>query len=467
MTHQDPSDGPVSQVLHGWGRTSPTRSHVVRPTNEDEVRDLLTSAAREGGRGLLARGQGRSYGDVAQNAGGTVLDMSACDRVHQIDVEDGLVVVDAGVTLDHLLRTLLPLGLTLPVQPGTRHVSVGGALACDVHGKNHHVAGSFARHVLWCDLVTPDGVLRRISPTGSGAELFWATAGGLGLTGVLVRVSLALRHVETSRIVVRTERHRDLGSVMDALEEQDATADYSVAWFDSVATGRSSGRGIVMTGRDARVEDLPSAQRRRPLALPGDREIGVPSPPVSLVTRSTARLFNEAYFRRAPARPTTTVQHGFGFFQPLDGLAGWNRLYGPRGFAQYQLVVPDRSKAAVAEVVRTVAASGHASCLNVLKRFGAASPGLLSFPSPGWTLALDLPVRPGLSALLDRLDALVVEAGGRVYLAKDSRLPRELLTSMYPRLPEFLQLRSTLDPAGLMTSDMVRRLGLHPTSNEG
>ncbi|KQT89525.1 decaprenylphosphoryl-beta-D-ribose oxidase [Marmoricola sp. Leaf446] len=445
-------------VLHGWGRTSPSVATVRTPVTADEVAAAVRGA---GDRGVLARGLGRSYGDPAQNAGGTVLDMTHRRGVRRLDVDAAVVEVEAGTSLDELLRVLLGVGLTLPVQPGTRQVSVGGAIAADVHGKNHHVAGSFGAHVRWVDLLTADGAVQRLRPDGPDPELFWGTVGGMGLTGVVLRAELSVRRVETSSVVVTSERHGDLGEVMDALTRLDHEAEYSVAWFDSVSRGRGSGRGVVLSGHDARLDELPVAQRRTPYAVPPPRSVAVPLvPPVSLVNRLSGRAFNELWFRRAPRHPGTGVEHAFGFFQPLDGVASWNRLYGPRGLAQYQLAVPHDAAAVVPEVVAAVAASGHVSCLNVLKRFGPGTPSPLSFPMPGWTLALDLPVAPGLAGLLDRLDAMVLEAGGRVYLAKDSRTPAHHLAAMYPDLPRFAALRRRVDPEGRFASDLARRLGL-------
>ena len=449
---------PAPELLHGWGRTAPSAASVSTPASDVEVALAVRGASD---RGVLARGLGRSYGDPAQNAGGTVLDMTRRTGVRRLDVDGAVVEVEAGTSLDELLRVLFSVGLTLPVQPGTRQVSVGGAIACDIHGKNHHVASSFGAHVRWLDLLTADGEVQRLSPTGPDPELFWGTVGGLGLTGVVLRAELAVRRVETSSVVVDSERHDELGGVMDALTRLDHEAEYSVAWFDSISRGRSAGRGVVLSGRDARLADLPEADRARPHAVPPPRTVAVPLvPPLSLVNRASGRVFNELWFHKAPRRPTTSVQHAFPFFQPLDGVAGWNRLYGPRGLAQYQLAVPHEAAQVVPDVVAAVAASGHVSCLNVLKRFGPGTPSPLSFPMPGWTLALDLPVRAGLDGLLDRLDAMVLEAGGRVYLAKDSRTPARHLAAMYPELDRFADLRHRVDPEGRFSSDLARRLGL-------
>jgi len=411
-----------------------------------------------GGRGVLARGFGRSYGDAAQNAGGVVLDMTPLARVRHVDASTGLVDVDAGVSLDTLMRVLLPFGLWVPVLPGTRQVSVGGAVAADVHGKNHHVAGSFGSHVRSLDIVTADGSLHRIDP---GHALFWATVGGMGLTGVIVRATIACSRVESAFVVVDTERAHDLADLMSRLSAGDGGYPYSVAWFDSIATGRRLGRAVLTRGRHARLDELPAALAAEPLDMHAPRLATLPAVfPPGLVNRVSGRLFNELWFRSSPVLRRGEVQDRTAFFHPLDAVGGWNRVYGPRGFCQYQLVLPFGAEDALREAVAAIASSGHVSCLNVLKRFGPGNAGLLSFPTPGWTMAVDVAVRPGLDRLFADLDALVLEAGGRLYLAKDSRASAGTVARMYPRLEEFRAVRARVDPAGVFVSDLARRLDL-------
>ncbi len=453
--------GPVTtrRRLTGWGRTSPAVSDVAAVRSPEDVVALLSAPSPA--RGVLPRGLGRSYGDAAQNSGGLVLDMTGSDRVLAIDVEAGVVRVEAGVDLDRLTRLLLPLGLWLPVVPGTRFVTVGGAVAADVHGKNHHVAGSFGDHVRELDLVTPGGEVRTLTPDGPDAPLFWATVGGMGLTGVVVRATLACLRAETSYAVVHTERCDDLDHLLERLSEgDDPSLPYSVAWFDAMARGSRLGRAVLTRGRLATVDDLPPRLARQPVRLPASAGGGpaVPVVPAGLVTRGSGRAFNELWFRRAPSRPRTDVQRLGAFFQPLDGVRDWNRVYGPRGFCQYQFVVPFAEVDAFRRAVGLIARSGRPSCLNVLKRMGPANRGLLSFPDAGWTLAVDLPVGPGLDTLFRDLDDLVLAAGGRVYLAKDARMPEGSLERMYPRLEEFRAVRAAVDPDGILVSDLSRRL---------
>ncbi len=465
MPEPGPPYRPGRRVLRGWGRTAPTAADVVLPADEARVAELLADPPP--GTGVVPRGLGRSYGDAAQCAGGTVVDLAQLDWVGGIDEATGEVEVGAGASLQRLLEHALPRGWFLPVTPGTRLVTVGGAVAADVHGKNHHRDGSFARHVTALTLATPNGV-RHLVPgrRGRGAAkaeddaLFWATAGGMGLTGVVTRATVRLLPVETDRMLVDTDRYDDLGAVMAAMESGDDGYRYSVAWVDCTATGRHTGRAVLTRGDHARREDLPARRREGLPRAPGTSRLRIPRPgPRHLLNPLTVAAFNELWFRHAPRHRVAEVLPLAGFFHPLDGVADWNLLYGERGFLQYQFVVADGD--VVARAIDQLAANRVPSFLAVLKRFGPGTPGPLSFPTPGWTLALDVPMGPpALGALLDRIDEMVAEAGGRVYLAKDARLRPDLVRTMYPRLDELQHVRRRVDPAGVLRSDLSRRLGL-------
>jgi decaprenylphospho-beta-D-ribofuranose 2-oxidase len=445
------------RLLHGWGRTSPGAADVVTPRGRQDVVDAIRSA---GERGVLARGLGRSYGDPAQNSGGVVLDMTALDRIHDIDPDAATVTADAGVSLDTLMRTLLPHGLWLPVLPGTRQVTVGGAIGSDIHGKAHHVAGSFGNHVRSMDLATADGEVRTLTPDGPDAELFWATVGGMGLTGVVLRATLALDRVTTAYFVVDTAQLGGLDDLMARQSVGDENYVESVSWFDAVTTGRHLGRGILTRANHATVEQLPAKLRGNPLKFDAPQLLTVPNVfPSGLLNRLTARAFSELWYRKSPTRDGA-VQNITQFLHPLDIAGEWNRVYGPHGFLQYQFVVPFGAEDTIRAAVRLIAHSGHVSALNVLKRFGAGNRAPLSFPTPGWTLCVDFPVRAGLHELCERLDELVLAAGGRLYLAKESRTSADALQQMYPRIDEWRKTRAAVDPDGVFRSDMSRRLAL-------
>ncbi|MFM9555026.1 MULTISPECIES: FAD-binding oxidoreductase [Streptomyces] len=496
-----PGPGPGAPVtVTGWGRTAPTAARVLRPRTYEEASAVVRACGAHGARGGIARGLGRAYGDAAQNAGGAVLDMTGLDRVHAIDADGGTVLCDAGVSLHRLMEVLLPLGWFVPVTPGTRQVTVGGAIAADIHGKNHHVSGSFARHVLSFELLTADGEIRTVVP---GTPLFDATAGGMGLTGVVLTATVRLLPVETSWMSVDTERARDLDDLLARLTATDRYYRYSVAWIDLLARGAATGRAVLTRGDHAPPEALealealetPPSMGRAPSSRPrgatstrarggrfsaGDafrfrrdttagplefRTSRLPAAPSfvpdGLLGRTAVGLFNELWYRRAPRARTDELQRLSTFFHPLDGVPHWNRIYGRSGFVQYQFVVGHGREEVLRRIVDRISARRCPSFLAVLKRFGEGDPGWLSFPMPGWTLALDIPASlPGLGAFLDSLDEEVAAAEGRVYLAKDARLRPELLASMYPRLPEFRALREELDPGGVFVSDLARRLGL-------
>lgn len=444
--------GPERTLLTGWGGTAPSAA-VVRELDPSQVSALLAGTA---GRGVIARGLGRSYGDAAQNAGGTVI-APLPERI-DIDPETGLATVSAGTSLHTLIEAALPLGWFVPVTPGTRYVTVGGAIACDVHGKNHHRQGTFGAHVRQIELVLPDGSTSLLGPED---DVFWATVGGMGLTGVIVSATVQLLAVETGWMSVRTERLDDIEATMTRMQELDASHTYTVCWIDTLATGDRLGRSVLSAAEHATVAELSPRAAKHPRAVPGGGAARVPPlGPLRLVSRPAVRLFNEAWFRRAPRYRVGEIQSIAAFFHPLDGVRHWNRLYGRRGFVQYQFVIPDQAGAALPGILERVAALGHPSFLSVLKRFGPQNRGLLSFPRAGWTLAMDLPVAAGLPELFAELDRRVLDAGGRLYLAKDSRLNAETVRAMYPRWEEFLAVRERIDPNRVLRSDLSRRLGL-------
>lgn len=445
------------EKLTGWGRTAPTSAQVLHTA---DVAAIAAAVRQAGPRGVIARGLGRSYGDPAQNAGGLVVDMTALNRIHAVDAEAGTVDVDAGVSLDTLMRALLPFGLWLPVLPGTRQVTVGGAIGSDIHGKAHHVEGSFGDHVRSLDLLTADGTITTLTPDGPDAELFWATVGGMGLTGIVLRATLHVNNVETAYFLVDTEQIGSLDELMARQSVDDEKYVESVSWFDAVTTGPHLGRGVLTRANHAAVDDLPPKRRKNPLKFDAPQLLTVPDVfPPGMLNKLTGRIFNELWYRKSPTRKGA-VQNITQFLHPLDIIGEWNRGYGPHGFLQYQFVVPFGAEDVIRHTVRRMTETGQVSVLNVLKRFGAGNRAPLSFPMPGWTLCVDLPIGKGVHELCEELDELVLAAGGRHYLAKESRATPEVIERGYPRLDEWRKVRASVDPQGVFASDMSRRLSL-------
>lgn len=456
-----PAEDRMGQVelLSGWGNTAATAATVVNPTDPEALANTLHHV---GTRGIIARGLGRSYGDPAQNAGGSVVDTLGVSGIRHLDIQSGVVTVEAGTSLDRLMSWLVPLGWFVPVTPGTRQVTVGGAVASDIHGKNHHRVGSWADAIIELTLATPADGIRSISPT-TDPDLFWATAGGMGLTGIIVDVTIQLTGIETSLLSVDTDRTPDLDSTMALMDADDHRYDYSVAWIDLMAAGAATGRSVVTRGQFAPLDQLSGSQQRDPLRLRTGSLVTAPRAiPPRLLNRLTVKAFNGLWYHKAPRHDRDRLQTITEFFHPLDLVADWNRIYGRAGFLQWQCVVPMAATNDLRWMVRELSASGRSSFLAVLKRFGPGNPGPLSFPMAGWTLALDLPIDTSgeLGRLLDRLDRRVVEAGGRLYLAKDSRMDPALLADMYPMLDQWQKVRDQADPDGVMVSDLARRLRL-------
>lgn len=448
----------MRRELTGWGRTAPSASEVVAPLTPAELSAAVEAA---GPRGTVARGLGRSYGDAAQNAGGQVIDTAMLDDVTSFDPDTGLLRVGAGASLDQLMRALVPRGWFVPVTPGTRSVTVGGAVASDIHGKNHHRSGSWCQHVTELTLATPALGTVTVGPDAD-PELFWATAGGMGLTGAVIDATVQLSPIATSRTLVDTDRTDDLDSCLALLSAGDEHYEYTVAWVDLLPLKGQRGRSVITRGRFARVDELSAAARRDPLAF-DPQPLGTIPPvvPSGLLNRWTIPALNEAWFRRAPRAKRDEIQSISRFFHPLDGLSDWNRSFGPRGVLQWQIALPFGAEETLRWVAEQFQASQVPTVIGVLKRFGPSNPGPLSFPMAGWTLALDIPgTVDGLGPFLERLDERVAGAGGRIYLAKDSRMRPELLATMYPRLDEWKAVRARVDPAGVLRSDLGRRLGL-------
>ncbi|MGZ4532878.1 MAG: FAD-binding protein [Mycobacteriaceae bacterium] len=450
---------PTPRAITGWGRTAPSTATVRTVRTPQDVVDALSDA---GGRGVIARGLGRSYGDPAQNAGGTVLDMTGLNRFHSLDADSGVVDLDAGVSLDTLMRRVIPFGLWVPVLPGTRQVTIGGAIGSDIHGKNHHSAGSFGNHVLSMDLLTADGTVRTLTPEGDTSALFWATVGGMGLTGVVLRARLQLKQTESAYFIVDSDRTAGFEETLELFSNgSDAGYDYSMAWFDALSTGDNMGRAVFSRGSLAKAEQLPKKLQADPLKFDAPQLVTFPDVfPNGLANKLTFGALGEVWYRKAPKRGRGLVQNLTAFYHPLDMFGEWNRAYGSRGFLQYQFIIPFAARTELRQIVRRITESGHVSFLNVLKRMGEGNRAPLSFPRAGWTVTVDFPIKPGLHEFCNELDQRVLDADGRLYLAKESRTTPETFAKMYPRLDEWRQVRRSVDPEGVFVSDMARRLEL-------
>lgn len=427
----------------GWGRYPRARAAAVEPATEEELRARLAEPGD-----AIPRGLGRSYGDSALAP--RLLLSSGFRHLLAFDPASGELTCEAGVSLGELVDIFLPRGWFPPVVPGTRHVTVGGAIAADIHGKNHHRAGAFGRWVRRLDLMLPDGRVVTCDRQRD-AELFRATLGGMGLTGVILRATIELRPVPGGWMRQRALRAANLGEAL-ALFDEHRTATYSVAWIDCLARGRRQGRSVLWLGEHDPEGGPPPRRPRRP---------GVPfDAPGFLLNRASVSLFNALYFRAARRGGERRVGVE-SFFFPLDAVAGWNRLYGRRGFTQYQLVLPREAGAAgLSEILDRVARSGRGSFLAVLKLLGPAGEGPLSFPLEGYTLALDFKIERRLFPLLDELDRVVLDHGGRLYLAKDARMPPTVFQRGYPGEEGFRDLRERLGLKAKLNSLQARRLGI-------
>ncbi|MAQ86431.1 MAG: FAD-linked oxidase [Maritimibacter sp.] len=423
----------------GWGRALRAEGQLARPERRAAL-DLLMQQEPS-----PAIGMRRSYGDACLNDGGRAIDMTRLDKFLAFDTDTDLLTVEAGVTLGEIVDTLGPRGWIPAVLPGTGFATVGGAIANDVHGKNHHLDGSFCQHVTELTLIAPDGTAQTVLPD---TDLFRATAGGLGQTGVIATATLRLRRIKGDVMTVTERRAPDFDTFRALLDESQAS--YTVGWIDTTATGARLGRGILEEGETI-VGLVPPKKASK--SVPFDAPGLALSPPV-------VRLFNRMYYGRVPKRGRTVVKPLDNFFFPLDKLHDWNRLYGKHGFHQFQCVVPLAAAEVIRDMLGRVAVSSLASPLAVLKRTGPGRAGHLSFPMEGYTLACDLRARPEAEKLIHRLEAQTADAGGRIYFAKDALCSADRIPQMYPELEAWRAEVAKADPDGVLKTDLVRRLKL-------
>lgn len=434
----------MSKKIHGWGRY---------PVAEAELRPLDSASAEKASQlhidQGIARGLGHSYGDSALSS--SVIDTRPMNRLLSFDAETGELRCEAGISLEEILKVFLNRGWFLPVTPGTKHITVGGAIASDVHGKNHHSAGCFSDYVSSLKLLGPGGKIYHCSRQ-ENAELYRATCGGMGLTGIILEATFTLQQLESAFWDVEIFKARDLADVFELFEEHQSWP-YSVAWVDCLASEGNLGRSLLMVGRnrsDGRLGYSPSNNISMPFNLPS-----------GLLNRYTVSLFNSLYYNRILGDHKSTTQGVESFFYPLDAVGNWNKIYGKNGFLQYQFVLPkEQSYSGLEKILQKISESGKGSFLSVLKLMGEQNDNYLSFPMKGYTLALDFKVEPGIFSLLGELDEIVADCGGRIYLTKDARMKPEIFEQGYPQLDKFREIRKRYGMEGVFESEQSKRLGI-------
>lgn len=440
------------EVLSGWGNIPKSECKVTYPRDAADIRKLLAVDQ------ILPRGLGRSYADQATNQSHLILKMEKMDRFIAFDDHTGILKCEAGVTLDEIISVLAPRGWFPMITPGTKYITIGGAIANDVHGKAHHADGCFVNCVYDFTIMLADGRILRASRE-ENSDLFWANFGGLGLLGTILTATVQLRKIETTYFKQKAIVAKNLDEMLDAIEESNHEFTYSVAWIDPMAKGKRLGRGVLTVGNHARLEDLPAKLNKNPLKVGKKPLLKVPFYlPEFILNTFTVSLLNVAlYWMQKSAR---TISHYDSFFYPLDMISEWNRGYGKRGFIQYQFVVPMlNGRENIRKILTEITNSNCIPFLNVLKKFGKAQ-GILSFPFEGYTFAIDFPVTPQLKPFTQKLDKMVLDMGGRIYLGKDAYLDENTFKAMYPQYKEWQEIKKKYDPANVFTSDLSRRIGL-------
>lgn len=443
----------ISREMSGWGRFPVQNCQVTRP---EKRRELFEAAQSPAVVDVIARGLGRSYGDAAVNQGSGVILGEKLDRFLNFDVQTGVLHAEGGASFADIIETFVPRGFFLSVAPGTKHVTLGGAIACNVHGKNHHRIGAISNFVDEIELLTANGQTLLCS-RDENAEAFWATLGGMGLTGVIVSAKLRLMPIESAYIETQYTRTPNLAATLAAFEKG-AGAQYLVAWIDCLASGTDLGRSVVIEGAHASGERALQEVQGDVMALEMPKKKGVPLDlPNFLLNPWTVKKFNDLYYANHPTDSKLTSLETF--FYPLDKVENWNKIYGSRGFVQYQCVVPlDNAEANLKYLLETIAASGQAAFLAVLKRMGASDNAPLDFALDGYCLALDIPMTEGTLDFYHQLNEITVAAGGRIYLAKDAATSPAHFRQMYPRLGEWEKVKRHLDPDDRFASSLSRRL---------
>lgn len=442
----------VSRELSGWGKYPKAVCNIYKPKDIEQARRSITKDK------LIPRGLGRSYNDASLNDTGFVSETMLLDKFIDFDEQTGLLKCESGVSLDHILRIFVPRGWFLPVSPGTKFVTIGGAAASDVHGKNHHIEGSISRHIKSLTLILQSGEIVSCSP-GQNEDLFWATLGGMGLTGLILNAEIYLKKIETAYIRQRTIKCSNIDNLLQNIENSEKDYEYSAAWIDASARGRNLGRGLLFVGNHAVRKDLPPKLAGQPLCV-FHRSLGLPAALPSF-------FFNSLFIKGANAsynfvnKQKDSIVNYDKFFYPLDSITNWNMAYGSKGFVQYQLVIPGASGTGwIKEIFELIAASKAVCSLAVLKKMGKQE-GILSFPMEGYTLALDFPQDEKLKSLIDQFNNIAIRDHGRVYLTKDAFLDEKTFKAMYDgKWDKWLDIKNKYDPEGFFSSNLSRRIGL-------
>lgn len=441
----------MKKEIANWGNYPAIESNEKTFLFREELEQYIQNS-----KDFIPRGNGRCYGD-ASLAPNTISTLKY-NKILSFDVKNGIFECESGIRLDQVLDVVVPKGWFLPVTPGTKFITVGGAVASDVHGKNHHVDGCFSHHVICMNVMLANGETITCGPDRH-VDLFEATCGGMGLTGVITTVKFSLKKIETSYIKQKQIKARNLEHILQLFDEyKDYT--YSVAWIDCLKKGKNFGRSILILGEHAKLSELSPKQQQQPLALPRKKQITFPfNLPSWVLNTFTVKAFNFLYYGKNFKKEINNVISYEPFFYPLDAILHWNRGYGKNGFIQYQFVLPLEAKQGLIDILNKISDRGIGSFLAVLKIFGKQD-SLIGFPMEGYTLALDIPVRKGLFEFLDELDTIVLQYGGRLYMSKDARMKPEILQAGYKHLPKFLEVVKKYNPEGRINSIQSQRLFL-------
>ena len=439
----------MKRKISNWGKYPEEEVNLIYFDDKDELVAVNHSTDH-----IIARGNGRCYGD--SSLGENVISTLKYDKILSFDEKEGVIECQAGIVFDDLLKVIVPRGWFLPVTPGTKFITLGGAVASDVHGKNHHKEGSFSEYILSMQILCSDDQLYECDRERN-EDLFWATCGGMGLTGIITRVRFRLKPIETSYIQTLEIKAKNLDHILELFDEySDYT--YSVAWIDCLKSGKSLGRSILMLGEHATRDELKKSGD--PLKVHKTGKLNIPfNFPGFVLNKLSVKAFNALYYAKNFRKETRKTVHYDPFFYPLDHIHNWNRMYGKKGFLQYQFVVPFGSKEGLKKIIEKIATKNLGSFLAVLKAFGDET-GMMSFPRPGYTLALDFPLKKGLLEFLDELDKLVHDYGGRVYLTKDARMSLETYWKTYPQTKEFQETLKKYNSSNKYQSSQSQRLNI-------